>query len=154
MTISEKPIMTAQGSSGGRLLLFKDKIRIERKGFDAFILQGFKGDKDIQISTISAIQFKNCSFTAGYIQFSFFGGQETKRGILNATRDENTVMFTKEQQPAFEAIKAAIETRMHNPTSKAVSSGIDDLEKLAELRDKGILTQAEFEAKKKQILGL
>ena len=54
MTISEKPIMTAQGSSGGRLLLFKDKIRIERKGFDAFILQGFKGDKDIQISTISA----------------------------------------------------------------------------------------------------
>ena len=34
------------------------------------------------------------------------------------------------------------------------SGNYDDLIKLAELRDKGILTNAEFEAKKKQILGL
>jgi hypothetical protein len=34
------------------------------------------------------------------------------------------------------------------------TSGIGDLEKLAELRDKGIVTEEEFQAKKKQILGL
>lgn len=34
------------------------------------------------------------------------------------------------------------------------SSSIDDLEKLASLKDKGIISQEEFEQKKKQILGL
>jgi len=33
-------------------------------------------------------------------------------------------------------------------------SGIGDLEKLAELKEKGIITQEEFDSKKKQILGL
>lgn len=33
-------------------------------------------------------------------------------------------------------------------------SSVDELEKLAELKEKGILTTEEFEAKKKQILGL
>ncbi len=50
------------------------------------------------------------------------------------------------------------------PTSTAKSSSstsssngnstLDDLEKLADLKKKGILSEAEFEAKKKQILGL
>jgi hypothetical protein len=35
-----------------------------------------------------------------------------------------------------------------------LGEGMDDLEKLAKLYDKGILTQDEFEAKKKQILGI
>ena len=34
------------------------------------------------------------------------------------------------------------------------TSNIGDLEKLAELRDKGVVTEEEFQAKKKQILGL
>lgn len=34
------------------------------------------------------------------------------------------------------------------------ASGTDELEKLAELRDKGILTEEEFTAKKRQVLGL
>jgi hypothetical protein len=36
----------------------------------------------------------------------------------------------------------------------APSSGLDDLERLAELRDKGIITEEEFVTKKRQILGL
>lgn len=34
------------------------------------------------------------------------------------------------------------------------NNSMAELEKLAELKDKGILTQEEFDAKKKQILGL
>lgn len=34
------------------------------------------------------------------------------------------------------------------------ASGVDDLEKLAALKDKGVLTDEEFSAKKKQLLGL
>lgn len=35
-----------------------------------------------------------------------------------------------------------------------VEDSIEQIKKLAELRDAGILTDAEFEAKKKQLLGL
>ena len=34
------------------------------------------------------------------------------------------------------------------------NSNIDDLEKLAKLKDKGIITQEEFDKKKKQVLGI
>ena len=39
------------------------------------------------------------------------------------------------------------------PNSKPVKD-YNELEKLAELKDKGIITEEEFQAKKKQILGL
>ncbi len=44
--------------------------------------------------------------------------------------------------------------KSYAPNTEAGDSGINDLEKLADLRDKGIITPTEFEAKKKQILGL
>ena len=44
------------------------------------------------------------------------------------------------------------------PAPVAATNGVDDqmaqLEKLGQLKDQGILTQEEFDAKKKQILGL
>lgn len=39
-------------------------------------------------------------------------------------------------------------------SNKAESMAIEDLEKLAALKEKGLITEAEFEAKKKQLLGL
>jgi hypothetical protein len=40
------------------------------------------------------------------------------------------------------------------PAPAGEPSYLDELEKLADLRDKGIITDAEFEAKKKELLGL
>lgn len=40
------------------------------------------------------------------------------------------------------------------PPAAAQPSYLDELKKLAELRDAGIVTEEEFEAKKKQLLGL
>ena len=49
----------------------------------------------------------------------------------------------------------AIEDRMvSSQEGTPKSSGLDDLEKLANLHEKGIITEEEFNAKKKQILGL
>ena len=151
----QKPLMQAEGI-GGQVLLFPNTVRIVRKGLRALMLQGMKGDKEIQITSISAIQFKRAGMlTNGYIQFSFIGGVESKKGLFDATQDENTIMFGSKQQPAFEAIKIAIENRRSSPASNTQSSSsIADLEKLAELRDKGIINQSEFDQKKKQILGL
>lgn len=40
------------------------------------------------------------------------------------------------------------------PSSAGQPSYLEELEKLGDLRDKGIITDAEFEAKKKELLGL
>lgn len=40
------------------------------------------------------------------------------------------------------------------PSAANTDQAIEQVKKLAELRDQGVLTDAEFEAKKKQLLGL
>jgi len=142
---------------GGRLQLLEEKIRIRRKGVSAVMLHGLKGDKEIFLTQISSIQFKKAGpFVNGYIQFAFLGGQESKGGAWSATTDENTIMFRKSRQADFEEIKSMIEMKIKEQRNKTVgkSGTIDDLEKLAQLKDKGIISEEEFKAKKKQILGL
>ena len=147
--------MSVKGVNG-QIELLPNKVRIKRKGAMGFLTQGLKGDKEILISQISSIQFKKATgFTNGYIQFAFIGGQEAKGGLFQATQDENTVMFNTFHKEEFQELKEAIEQKLeelHKPESS--SSHLNDLEKLAELRDKGIITEEEFNAKKKQILGL
>jgi len=150
----ETVVMEAKGLNG-QLELTDSVVRIRRKGMLSVMLMGLKGDKEILLRQISSIQFKKAGLTNGYIQFTFQGGQEAKGGVFQATSDENTVMFTQGQQPAFERIKATIEQRLAaaNGNGSAVSP-LGELEQLAVLRDKRIITEQEFEAKKKQLLGL
>ena len=147
--------MQADGVNG-QLELLEDTIIIKRKGTMSFLTQGLKGEKEISISQISAIQFKKPGpITNGYIQFSFIGGLETKAGIFDAAKDENSIIFNAKQEPAFSAIRAEIQKRMagHKQGTKQ-GSNIDDLEKLASLRDRGIISEEEFNYKKRQILGI
>ena len=140
----------------GQLELTDSVVRIKRKGALAFLTQGLKGDKEILISQVSSIQFKKANaFVNGYMQLAFVGGQEAKGGILQGTQDENTVMFRVSQQEAFERLRDELQKRIA-ASKGAVSqtSSLDELDKLASLRDRGILTEDEFQQKKKQILGL
>jgi transcription initiation factor TFIIIB Brf1 subunit/transcription initiation factor TFIIB len=147
--------LNAEGVNG-QIELFSNKICIRRKGVLSFLTQGLKGDKNIMMSSISSIQFKKAGMlTNGYIQFAFMGGKESKGGLFQGVSDENTVIFNIKQQPLFEQIRDAVENYLqtgNNPASK--TSDADELAKLADLRDKGILSEDEFQHKKKQILGL
>jgi hypothetical protein len=49
-------------------------------------------------------------------------------------------------------LNAAMDKTGVEPKPSASDSDIDQLEKLADLKDKGVITEAEFEAKKTQIL--
>ena len=146
-------IMQAVGHNG-QLELLPGRIRIRRAGVLAFIGHGLKGDKEILVSHISSIQYKRAGeFINGYIQFAFVGGQETKRGIFDATQDENSIVFRLSQQPAFDAIKAEIERAMTAPQAgPAPASALDELAKLASLRDRGILSEEEFAEQKRRLL--
>ncbi len=149
-------IFTAIGV-GAKVELEENRIRISRKGPGAFFLHGLAGEKEILISQISSIQFKRAgTLTNGYIQFGFLGGQESKAGIFAATKDENSVMFKQQQQSTFEELKNRID-RIRDADQQAPivqSSPADEIDKLASLKERGIITQEEFDRKKKQLLGL
>ena len=149
-TLEAKGISATVTVSGG-------KLTITRKGFMSLVLHGLKGEKDIQIADITSVQFKKAgSVISGYIQFGYPGATESKKGIWEAAEDENTVMFVEGNQPDFEAIKDYIDRyreQVRNPGSASASgSDLEELERLAALLDRGILTAEEFEEKKRQIL--
>jgi len=157
-------VLEAKGVNG-QIFFDGDTIRISRKGALAFMTQGLKGDKEIHVGQVSAVQFKKAGMaTNGYIQFSFLGGHETKSGLFNATQDENTVMFNTGQAKQFQAIKDAVQSRMNEilsgrvaPQAQAAVAAPDPLaqiQQLGALRDQGLITPEEFEAKKAQLLGL
>lgn len=130
-------------------------VTISRKGVLGFLTQGLKGDKVIKASAITSVQFKKVGMiTSGYLQFSLMGGGESKGGVFDATKDENTVMFVKKQEQDFERIRDAVQAVLNAPVVGAVSqaSVVDQLEKLAQLRDRGVLNEAEFEAQKTKLL--
>lgn len=105
-------ILKAEGTNG-QIALYNNRIDITRKGFKAFFSHGMDGTKTIFIKAITAVQFKEAgSLTNGYIQFAFGGSSESKEGLLDATKDENTVMFTSDKQSYFEQIKNYIFEQM------------------------------------------
>ena len=94
---------------------------------------------------------------AGYIQFTIKGGIERPGGIMEATKDENAVLFEKKQQPAFEDLRKIVETAMSRPAASQgtrSSSESEELERLANLVERGFLTREEFEMKKRALLGI
>ena len=62
------------------------------------------------------------------------------------------------QQKAFEQLKERIETIQREAVAPSVqvapSTNLDELEKLGALKEKGYITEAEFEEKKRQLLDL
>lgn len=133
-------------------------IRLKRKGALNFLNHGLDGEKTIDINNMTGIQIKKANFfTNGYIQFIFMGSQESKRGVMAAATDENTVMFTKREQKMAEEIKEYIESILVNKSKTQVAasvSGADEILKYKELLDQGVISEEEFQAKKKQLLGI
>lgn len=150
--------MTAHGVDG-QVELVGDVIRLSRSGLNALFSQGVK---EIFIDDISSIQLKEAGFMRGYIQFAFRGGLEAKGGVFEAAADENTVLFTKDQQPAFLQMKAAIDQRRGELRRPAAQVGtaveppddlVAQLERLTALHTSGALSDADFDAAKRKVLG-
>lgn len=121
-----------------------------------------KGEKHIPVRQITAIQIKPPSPLMGFIQFSIGGGNEVKSRFgyqsWDARSDENSLEFGLAEQGQFLALRDAIEAAIAAPTvvmSSAPSAEpdpLDQLRKLAELRDAGVLSEQEFTEKKAEIM--
>jgi len=101
-----------------------------------------------------------------YIQFGVTGGSErgagkgwfgTQAAIAN---DENTILFTKVQEPAFAAIRDHIEQYLTKRTEVAVSSATptppadlaSQIKSLKELHEAGVLSDDEFAQAKSKLI--
>lgn len=142
------------------LEVFEDKITITPKGILAFINKGLKGTKTIPFSSISAIQFKEAgAIFSGYLQFTIPGGNESKGGLFSAANDENSFMFAEKKNNALATqIKEYIEAKVHELRApqaaqlKPANSLSDELQKLASLRDSGVLSDQEFQSAKSRLI--
>jgi len=139
------------------LEVFENKISITAKNTGLGLLaRGRKGTKTIPIASISAIQFFEAKTTNGYIQFTLPGGVESGGGILAATTDENSVFFSKLNNERARAIRDYLDQRIieiKSPQLARPSSVADELEKLAQLKERGVLSEAEFMAAKSKLMG-
>jgi hypothetical protein len=145
----------------GQIKFDGETVSITREGFFGRVGQG-RSTKNLPIRSIGAVQFKPATaLMNGYLQFSVQGEVSQRNNQLgsrvgNAAKDENSVIFTKKQQAEFQelsdALTEAVRTAHQPQTVVAAPDLADQLHKLAGLRDSGILTSEEFEAKKADIL--
>lgn len=138
------------------LEVYEDKVIVKKKGALISLLNNkFMGDKSFYISDISAIDHRPATMLAnGYIRILTPGNTDSGNGVNDAIYDENAIVFKRDKNEVAQKIVATIERLRHQPTSSAVHSPADELRKYKALADDGVITQAEFEAKKKQILGI
>jgi len=143
----------------GQIQLCGNKIIIKRQGSLSFLTHGFKGEKEIRLHHITSVQLKTANgLTNGFLQFSISGGSEAKGALFQATQDENTVMFNVKQQPSFQQLKLEVEKRIdtayESATRPAAPASIaDELMKLHQLKEAGVLSEGDFERAKSRLLG-
>jgi hypothetical protein len=131
-------------------------VTIRRKGMRALI-NGSTGEKRLPIGSITGVQWKAPAGVAdGFLQFTIPGGNEARGvGAGSAYRDENSMPFNRTQLPSFETMRDAIEQAISSrmpPGAPGPVSVADEIQKFAQLRDNGVISPEEFEAKKAQLL--
>lgn len=145
--------------TSARIIVYEDKVEIERIGFFNKLYYGASGIKSIPMNSITSIQLKPADgIFNGFLQFGVLGGNERGYGLSNAVSDENSVVFPKDKNEKAEKIKAFIGAKIAERSkpaqSSAAVSAADEILKLKRLMDDGIITAEEFAAKKKQLLGV
>jgi hypothetical protein len=148
-----KPIKILKGKMA-RLEIYEDRAELHRGMMGRFTTGG-PSNKTFIYSKLSAIEFKKPGITSGYLQF-VGSGLKAKSGTFNAAKNENSILFTtktKQWKEAADFINDKIAEGDKKSIVQQVSSA-DEIAKFKDLADKGIITQEEFESKKKELLGL
>ncbi|HSY20106.1 MAG TPA: DUF4429 domain-containing protein [Candidatus Acidoferrales bacterium] len=136
-----------------------DTITIKKRGWANALASGMNGARTIQVSTITAIQMKPAGMMMGYIIFSYAGSKPFMGGMWEATQDPDAFLFGKSLNGEVAEFKAQVEKKMREskqpaptPANNSPGTLTDELRKLAEFKNQGILSQAEFDAAKKKLL--
>ncbi len=154
-------VFSFTNNTNSSLRVYSDYLVIKHAGALNFMSKsGLKGEKRINFSSISSIECRNANtMSAGFLQFSIMGSG-VGGGLNAAAGDENSILFDATKNNLVQQIVEYIERRrieLAQPQFQQVVQNVsaaDEIEKFKNLLDKGIITQEEFDAKKKQLLAL
>jgi len=152
-------VPSASGHNG-QISFDGDFLVISRKGLLAKVYQGAKGDKRVPLTSITSVQLREPKLgTDGYIQFGILGSIDSGGGMMAARQDENSVSFYKKDLANFQAVRSYVEQQIVERSKPQVvvvgNEGTDvatQLQKFADLKEQGILTQEEFDSQKAKLL--
>lgn len=161
----EKILAKVQGNFGQAIVLTNKRLYIVKWGFQTGSTFGGKCIA-YEYKAITAIELRKhmtnrlivvmTPATRDNSKLSYWG----ERGKSdNATESDYAITYSdKKLDSTFQAIinlAREIVNKAHNGDTAASSDdSIDKLERLAALKQKGVITEQEFQAKKKQLLGL
>jgi len=130
----------------------KNSIKLTCKGLSSPL----NGTRTFNINQILTAEYKEPkTLSDGCIKFVLVGNGENLRNLWASSYDPNAIIFTKKEDRLMRELKAFVDYQIEkSPQQESSNSNLNDLEMLKQLTDRGILTQDEFTAKKKQILGL
>ena len=151
-----------QGVRGRHLQVFDDKAIITVKaGIGSFITGNVSdGEKTIYYCDVIGVQFKKSGFQIGYLQLETASTQMNNRGSNffseNSFTFDKTQVSNEKMEEVANYVRQQVEaykTQKNAPAAAAISPA-EEVMKLKNLLDMGVLTQEEFDKKKKELLGL
>lgn len=141
----------------GKLIIKKNTISLTHNR----LYVGNKGTKEIAITSISSIHLSQPGIKAGRIRFFIEGSlQENKYQAYLASENEllittpNDYRTMHEAKQIIESLRLHHSEKLHQTLSKHTSafSPADEIRKYKSLLDDGIISEEEFEKKKKELL--
>ena len=157
--------------TGSELAVYDDYITLSHvrttSGITDYVFKrlegGNNGLKRVKITDITSIQHKEPTKNiVGFVQFAYPGSVESRGGAATAINDENAIPYYIERVPEMREIVDFIENAREKGRNKPLEtvvinqgvSAADELKKYKDLLDAGVITQEEFDAKKKQLMGM
>jgi hypothetical protein len=165
ITSPEGTIMQLNGTHKSILTLYEKKIVIIHSGVGSKVA-GIAGEHSFMIKDIIGIEV-NEGGTMGSRGSIFFnhkgvqsmGNDDTNLGMdsLKKAGSKNAVLFKSKDYSSFKLFQEKVEELMEkvgtsSPTIVNQVSIPDEIKKLSDLKDQGILTDEEFETKKTDLL--
>ena len=157
----EKVIIKLKGAHGEGLVVTDNKVYVLKWGFMAGSTFGGRC-LGFHFNDIMGVELKKGIFIGALeiLTPSIQNTQKTywgaKGGGNSAIESDNIVTFRRNEFSIFQETARLIREMVGNEKvrEKSDGTGLEELEKLSQLKDKGIITKEEFETKKRQILGL
>jgi len=135
----------------GSIELHESKIVITKSNAAKGKLLDGKTSRTIYLHQLTGITVKKGGLSAGYIHFET-SGSEAKKGYKNNVNDDATIVFGMQSNSAALKFKEAVEKQIARVNSPIGESAADEIAKFKDLLDKGVITQDEFDQKKKKLL--
>ena len=165
--IGDGAVYVIKGVRGRWISIYPDRVVIDTKVTLGSIItrNATDGEKTIYYSDVIGVQFKESAMTIGYLQLetassamnnknSNFFSENTFTFDITVIANETMKQVAEYVKQQVNKVKSGAHPASLNSNHVTEQSPYEELKSLKELLDMGIVTQEEFDAKKKQLLGL